>query len=240
MKHKPEACTYCGEENNLTKDHIPPKCLFQSPKPQLITVPACQQCNLQASKDDEYFKAMLAMRYDTYDHPDVQGILPSVIRSYTREEASFHREALFNSMSKTNILTPSGLYLGKAATYDVDLDRLGRVVERTVRGLYLTETGKVLPIDSEVKAFAEDGLRNISIGSHQTLIKTIIEPLYSTPPKTIGEGTFQYWAAFAPDVEFSSAWILTFYERVSFIAITLPCLEDRANQTSCRYLSRTF
>ena len=35
-------CIYCGNWAELTKDHIPPKCLFTDPKPEnLITIPCC-------------------------------------------------------------------------------------------------------------------------------------------------------------------------------------------------------
>ena len=49
-------CIYCGKIGPLSVDHIPPKSLFQHPRPNnLITVPSCDDCNKGAQKDDDYF-----------------------------------------------------------------------------------------------------------------------------------------------------------------------------------------
>jgi len=55
-------CVYCGQtELKLTRDHVPPKCLFQRPRPKLITVPACHACNDAFKLDDEYFRAAVCI-----------------------------------------------------------------------------------------------------------------------------------------------------------------------------------
>jgi len=61
-KNARDECIYCGARDNLTDDHVPPKALFPEPRPSdLITVPACLQCNKSYEKDDEYFRiAVLA------------------------------------------------------------------------------------------------------------------------------------------------------------------------------------
>ena len=65
------SCTYCGKPKPETTNHIPPACLFPSPRPSdLITVPCCLDCNGGASKDDEYFRMMMVMRRDA-THPAV-------------------------------------------------------------------------------------------------------------------------------------------------------------------------
>lgn len=52
-----EKCYLCGSTENLTRDHIPPKCLFSKPRPgNLYTVPCCYRCNNSASKEDEYLR----------------------------------------------------------------------------------------------------------------------------------------------------------------------------------------
>lgn len=51
-------CAFCGQQfRGKTKDHVPPRGLFgESPKGNLITVPACEKCNNDTSKDDEFFR----------------------------------------------------------------------------------------------------------------------------------------------------------------------------------------
>ncbi len=55
-------CCYCGTKEATTRDHVPPKAIFNKPRPDdLITVPCCFECNNQASSFDEKFKAYLGM-----------------------------------------------------------------------------------------------------------------------------------------------------------------------------------
>src|ERR1700676_4159588 len=49
-------CIYCGETRQLTSDHVPPRCLFSKPRPPLVTVPCCLDCNREFGKYDEYFR----------------------------------------------------------------------------------------------------------------------------------------------------------------------------------------
>jgi len=55
--HRMETCYLCGSIDDLTRDHIPPKNLFPSPKPSnLITVWCCRKCNERYSLIDESFR----------------------------------------------------------------------------------------------------------------------------------------------------------------------------------------
>jgi hypothetical protein len=71
MKH----CAICGKPcETTTRDHIPPKGLFGKPLPDnLLTVPSCQQCNQEASGDDEYFR-LLAVEWDASRIGDGVGV----------------------------------------------------------------------------------------------------------------------------------------------------------------------
>ena len=59
-----KACVHCGMEpdaENVTKEHIPSKCLLIRPYPQeLMTLTACRNCNGSYSHDEEYMAALLA------------------------------------------------------------------------------------------------------------------------------------------------------------------------------------
>lgn len=53
-------CIYCGNMAN-TKDHTPPKSFFSRPAPSnLITIPACLECNKSYSNDEEYFRTIIS------------------------------------------------------------------------------------------------------------------------------------------------------------------------------------
>lgn len=52
-----DRCYLCGSYKDLTRDHVPPKCLFPKPRPSdLLTLPCCYECNNSASDDDEYLR----------------------------------------------------------------------------------------------------------------------------------------------------------------------------------------
>jgi hypothetical protein len=60
-----EKC-YCCNENTISREHIPPKCLFLTPRPSnMITVPSCQKHIFAKSKDDEYFIRVRVRFFDT-------------------------------------------------------------------------------------------------------------------------------------------------------------------------------
>lgn len=78
-KRKIEICSICGEKKECTRDHIPPKSIFLSPKPSnLVTVPACSDYNHGSSIYDERFKTYLALH----------------VAMYSEKGAKFFKEAL--------------------------------------------------------------------------------------------------------------------------------------------------
>lgn len=54
-------CALCGSSGTVTREHVPPKCLFIKPRPtNTITVPLCKMCNHSYHLDDEYFRVFAA------------------------------------------------------------------------------------------------------------------------------------------------------------------------------------
>lgn len=50
-------CSICGNNDELTREHIPPKGIFLVPRPKnTITVFSCKKCNHDTDLDDEYFR----------------------------------------------------------------------------------------------------------------------------------------------------------------------------------------
>ncbi len=72
-------CTFCGLKGYVTDDHVPPRCLFSRPRPNnLVTVPACKDCNTRkSSKDDEYFRLTFGMDEKSIGNPDREGVRAS-------------------------------------------------------------------------------------------------------------------------------------------------------------------
>jgi hypothetical protein len=91
-------CIYCRNEAD-TDDHVPQKNLFPKPRPNnLITVPACKDCNKKYEKDDEYFRNSLVMSSDLENSNEANIILDNVLRSYSRVE----RQGMIKSFLKSS------------------------------------------------------------------------------------------------------------------------------------------
>jgi hypothetical protein len=61
-------CVYCGGPAD-TSDHAPPRCFLRRPLPSnLMTLPACRQCNSGFSFDENLVATLIAL---TSNHPDL-------------------------------------------------------------------------------------------------------------------------------------------------------------------------
>src|SRR5687768_10631148 len=119
-KQRVGQCVYCGQMRPLTVDHIPPRNLFAKPRPQLITVPACEECNGSASMDDEYFRLMLTSSFGADKHPDARDVMGTALRGLGKPEKRGFRDAFLSRLRQVELNTPSGFYLGRANAYQVD------------------------------------------------------------------------------------------------------------------------
>lgn len=96
-----EGCIYCGTDRDITVDHVPPKLLLAQPYPaNLITVPACFQCNQSFQKDDEYLRTMLCIDVRAQGNTVAQSNLPAVLRSLQRANARAFAEYLTRPSSR--------------------------------------------------------------------------------------------------------------------------------------------
>jgi 5-methylcytosine-specific restriction endonuclease McrA len=57
-----QLCVICGKKVAKTVDHVPPKNLFVKPRPSLITIPACFDCNNSASPFDEQLMIYVSLQ----------------------------------------------------------------------------------------------------------------------------------------------------------------------------------
>jgi hypothetical protein len=215
-------CVHCGICGPVTSDHISPKGLFAPPRPELITVPSCKSCNLGASKDDEYFRAMLSFHDTAGNHPDARQVRDKVFRGLDRPESTGLRHKIANATREVSVISPNGLFIGRSLAYDVDLIRFDRVVRRTLTGLYYKENGYRLPDGYIAEVYSEEGLRDMSASAVEEMQRELIRPALTNVPRTIGNNVMRYWFALASDHPHVSGWVFQFYERINFIGVTLP------------------
>lgn len=115
----------------------------------------------------------------------------------------------------------SGIYLGRRSSYSVDLKRMTRVVERTVRGLFSHEFGHCIPADYEVDTKAVDGFRAGDINAILGVSK-VADAALAGGLRRVAGGAFEYAVSRAIDRPDATVWVLRFYGKVYFIARTGP------------------
>jgi hypothetical protein len=211
-----QKCVYCGARWAKSRDHIPPRCLFKKPRPNLITVPSCEECNHSASQDDEYLRLILSLRHDAHEHSDVHEVWPTVRKSLKRSEAMGFRRSLIKTIRIAELRTNAGLHIGKAAVYDADLSRLNRVVERIMKGLFFYHRGKRLPDDLRANVYALDGFTQSDVEVAECFVR-FYQFVHEAELHVIGENVFSYRMRFLSDVPDAGIFFCTFYNAMSFI-----------------------
>ena len=207
-------CVYCGSRINLTRDHIPPKCLFATPPQNAITVPCCQKCNQEASKDDEYFRQNLAPRRDVGDHPEASKAMEKAFRALQYPEAKGLKRSFLNNVDFFYFVNELG-FIESGAGYSPDLERLGRVASRIIKGLFWHIENERLPNHCEVDAAVVDQPQQIN----EQLANMCAEVL-KEDPITLGSDVFKCWQKSTPEDKFTSLWILQFYNKIHFLGVT--------------------
>lgn len=226
-KQKQGKCIYCGAMGDITDDHVPPKGLFPKPRPSnLITVPACESCNGGEHLDDEYFRLMLAMRHDTADLPALKPVLEAVFRSLGKTEKRKFARSFISRYKRRQVHTPRGIFLGVFPAYDVDRNRVLRVVERTGRGIFFNQMGRGLA--DGYTAIAVDELKMIEADTTvRELVQRHCTQISQAPPFEIAGGLFRYWFHILEEDPNVSTTLMLFYHRVPFLCITGPDIRQR-------------
>jgi hypothetical protein len=213
---KNDECAYYGKKARITKDHIPPKNIFSKPRPgNLITVPSCIECNREASKDDEYFRNALVMRYDTYEHPDATKNWLTILRSIKRSKSSGLRKAMLSGLKPIDIVTPAGIFIGKSGMYEVDVKRLIKTVNRIIKGIFYFEFRKALPIEYNVHSYL---LEQLKFDNEVVKLIAMVKNGFS---QTIGKNVFSYWIRKTDEDPNCTISLLVFYKKVTFLSFTV-------------------
>ena len=219
-----QVCVFCGARRRTTRDHIPPKCLFgpKGSRPSnLVTVPACAQCNMTSSGDDEYLRLILAGNIEATVHPETRKLWPTIARSLARPNKQGFARAFFSSLRTVDVVTPSGLFLGRQKGFPVDHDRLHRTMKKIIRGLFYHEFHKRLPRSHDVEClFVNSFRRLVPQREFSEWLDQIRWLLRGSTMRTIGRKDLIYCCNVAPGLTFTSVWGLTFYGSLHFVAFT--------------------
>lgn len=217
-------CVYCGTTSASTRDHIPPKCLFPTPRPSdLITVPACAKCNSSASKDDEYFRLVLSLRWDTSQNPAANAVSEAAIRQLLRPEGRVFAESFFRGLQEVCLSAPGLSAPIETGLYDVDMKRLNRVGRRILLGLYAHHCGARLPDTCSTRVWCLDAL-GTSRGEAFANVSGMLRRFVGREFRSVAAGAFRYSFMRVKDSHDhpdSSVWLFCFYGVVLFLGTTM-------------------
>ena len=212
-------CTYCEKERKITRDHIPPKGIYPKPRPDCMTwVPACEKCNGDASKDDEYFRLVVAARGEANKNNAAKKTMQPVIRSLGKANAKGYSRRIYSSIDSRNVISRGGIFLQDQIVMDADLDRLLSVVSRTTYGLHVLDFGEKVPDDCEIESFP---LNQASIDADNS-VEQLVAHAAGTEPHVIDEDVFTYWKIHPDECVNMSFWVYEFYKTACFASLVRP------------------
>lgn len=212
-------CVLCGHWRPITREHVPPKNLFLSPRPRnTLTVPVCKHCNESYDRDDEYFRIYVAAGAEpgtVLARLWTEGVIMSSLKRSPplRSKLGQDRDALRAThevepvrMVDGSIIPDSLLHLAQPFS----AERINRVVEKIIRCLHFHHTKERLPSSVEFKVSnlphsAADGLL---LREHAT--------------GQVGmNGEFIYRSEVI-DMQ-RERWLLSFYDKHTFeVVVTTP------------------
>ncbi len=175
-------CAICGEYEATTRDHVPPKAIFPKPRPDLITIPACQICNNGTSDLDDLFKVYLSMQ--AAEKSEIANRLFSEKTIRTLEVNKKLLRSLKEDSKEIKVVRKDGTFSSKIGVL-WNSEAHDKVIERTIRGLYFHHSRNLLPKDAvlevhwlwEVPEKIEKNLNLLStevIGEEQVTYKYLI------------------------------------------------------------------
>lgn len=211
MALEPPACVYCAAVPGDTSDHVPPKSFFPKPRPNnLITVPACLQCNQRAGKDEEYFLATLMFSEAGVTEGGRKLWNERLRRMYEKNVGL--RGRIAQSLRRRNVFTPAGIYLGRGMTVAYDSRRLEAIATKIVRGLYFHERKTPLDVAAEVMSlFLRQPEHFKAVEGHNHMLRA---------GSVQWDGVFQYRCGFVPQDSAGSMWLLWFWRTHIFWVVT--------------------
>ena len=220
-------CAYCGVVGKITRDHIPPKGIFSKPLPNdLITVPACVKCHSdETSKDDEYFRLALHVRDGIDSHPDVIKSRPTLLRSLERPQQIGMVKGLLENIFPAELVTPSGIFIKNQWAIQTDMNRLRRVVTRIMKGLFYKHKQHRVPDGYDALVCDEDSFQKWPADVIEHYNENLIKPILAQKERVmIGSDVFSFKYGYDKNNPDITCWIFTFYQRASFLGLTLPPL----------------
>jgi hypothetical protein len=193
------ACCYCGGVAT-TREHIPPKGIFNKPLPSdLITVPCCLRCNQEGSVNDEILKTYLGLHV-AIGGGEAERLFKERVLPTTKHNQRL-RQIILNSMRPVHFATETGIIYGRGSEIIWDNEAHDIAIERIAKGLFFYHYKKALLNIGEKSIYWFDTPLHYNIAH--------VEGWHSN---SIGNGTFKYYYDIVEEGS-GSVWLFNFYDR---------------------------
>ena len=141
-----QTCVLCGFQPATTSEHIPPESFFEAPyPPDLITVPACVDCNNGSERDDENVRTFLTALDTPNGTPTLERIRERVKEKLGRPEYPGLRRRLIDASELSSFDNPLTGNTELRVGTRPESDRLQRTFSKQARGLVYHLTGEIIP-----------------------------------------------------------------------------------------------
>ncbi|MEW5897356.1 MAG: hypothetical protein AB1668_06695 [Nanoarchaeota archaeon] len=135
MQDRSKETCYCCEAIANSREHIPPQCIFEKPRPtNLITVPSCDRHNSEKSKDDEYFRWFITSASSENKKAE-RLITTKVIKGFKRRPALLSK-IWQGAIKNIPIYSEGGIYLGNRPGFKFDNKRIQNILNQICKGLF--------------------------------------------------------------------------------------------------------
>jgi len=196
-------CYLCGSTKGLTRDHIPPKNLFPSPKPtNLATVLCCKKCNEEYTLIDESFRVFVSSTLN-------RSKAGRWIWDNKVMNSSFRRSP------KLKIVTRKSLMPIKAQINGQIMPATGMTYPIKKAKKYLTRLTKGFTryFNPEID-YSKAKFRVANIIPNQKIVDMLYQKFFYVEK---GNGVFRMWRMFAKGQEPISVWVFVFYDDLMFM-----------------------
>lgn len=197
-------CSYCGERLATDSEHVFPSNLYPASKAQSrvqrLTIPSCNECNKGWSDDEAHFRNVLALAGEP-NEARRELWETTIRRSFGKIDGDRRLRDLIETMRPVEIdgKTRHKVYPGQD-------DRVVRIVKKVIRGL--CHHHGVISAVSERRVW-------VDVLKYQISEEFMSEMAYEHREQDIAEYRYQVLR----ELGIHSAWLITFFQRVTFVGM---------------------
>lgn len=214
------------ESPAVSKEHVPPKCIFPEQKDangrdfrrSLITVPSCDVHNSAKSKDDEYLMMVLTS-YFTNNQAAQDQIRSKIARAWAKNPGT--ATAVVKNLRSVQALGQ------EHHAFEVDTTRFDQSLAWAANGLYFHVFRTPIKPGFKIISYPLvklEGEEAAGVNKGRANILSLADQIFSGQP-TVGENPEIFWFQVSPVTEGRSIIRMCFFEAFPVVGMSSATLE---------------